>query len=1034
MSRRNSLQVPIATLDDDSDIQETGSSWGAKKRKISAGGVARDSTLTKLPRLDHPRLSGASQTKKPSGRSSLSAALSSASRPQPISTTSALKTALSLSSSSGPKVTSSASNAAAGPSRAAPRSNGFASSSKSKLPTGISDDDDLPDPFTFFSSPSPKKPIIPKGKQPNNVPGASKKVERPNAPRASTGHFAPTSKPHANTQRRQTISGGLSVSEAIEISSSDEEPVKKEVQTIEITDSDDNMDLDPPISPKPTPLVSSTKPASLPRAPVPLSITQSSSASRLVAQSSVATQKSTLPKVKPAADRVGGPPVTQPPGPKTLPNVQPTGTASQPGPSRGIDRLREHAAAQSQFNAARSSIGSFPHSTKPSSAASGSTSNKLSKPAQNPAKEMVLLGLDTQLRSESRPSQKGKVPATAPSKQASPKRPLFHPPTPPKSNFIDELTQNFEALASPSDRIAEVPQVSDSPERETNPAPGKESPKITKTSTSPGKHRQTARKSAYRSTAFVPKPSRQSPSTEELSTSSTVASRSTKTTVKTVPIPGSVKRERTVETTVVQKTTTKTTDETDDATDDEFFKTTTHASRSPSPALLRRPTSPKRLKSEENAKGRPVTSYTQETSHRSKVVVEKDVSGSKVVSTVEDEESKTSVQRRANPRRKARPKAVITSLKQQTVDSGRRWRNPFYDEPRKAMPLNSSLADSMNQTIPGFAEDPARRAIFEEMIRTRDRGAPPITIVNDVDNEPCPPFEFDWTNEMLFGENVPRKDKDLKGCDCLGPCDPYSKTCACIVRQNHWLGDIGEGGFAYGPDGQIMFCHAAVFECNEACGCSEDCQNRVVQNGRKCKLLLKKTRNKGWGVFADEFIPTGRFIGIYSGELLTDAEAHKRGLLGRTYLFNLDFVHLKDDTSPEKSSGSRESSASGNSKYAVDAFHAGNHTRFLNHSCDPNIELYPIYTDDADLEKPLLCAFTCKNVQRGEELCFSYHSEEGEGDSPQRDFSGEEAIVRGRCLCGAANCKGYMFRYSNVEDDEEDQQEETEDASDAMDI
>lgn len=96
--------------------------------------------------------------------------------------------------------------------------------------------------------------------------------------------------------------------------------------------------------------------------------------------------------------------------------------------------------------------------------------------------------------------------------------------------------------------------------------------------------------------------------------------------------------------------------------------------------------------------------------------------------------------------------------------------------------------------------------------------------------------------------------------------------------------------------------------------------------------------------------------------------------------------------------------------------------------------MYPIYTDDADLEKPLLCAFTCKDVQRGEELCFSYHSEEGKGDSPQKDFSGEEAIVRGRCLCGAANCKGYMFRYSNAEDDEEEEQEETEDASDAMDI
>jgi histone-lysine N-methyltransferase SUV39H len=42
---------------------------------------------------------------------------------------------------------------------------------------------------------------------------------------------------------------------------------------------------------------------------------------------------------------------------------------------------------------------------------------------------------------------------------------------------------------------------------------------------------------------------------------------------------------------------------------------------------------------------------------------------------------------------------------------------------------------------------------------------------------------------------------------------------------------------------------------------------------------IGKTREKGWGVFAgSKKIPSGSFVGIYAGELLTDAESEQRGL------------------------------------------------------------------------------------------------------------------------------------------------------------
>jgi SET domain-containing protein len=69
---------------------------------------------------------------------------------------------------------------------------------------------------------------------------------------------------------------------------------------------------------------------------------------------------------------------------------------------------------------------------------------------------------------------------------------------------------------------------------------------------------------------------------------------------------------------------------------------------------------------------------------------------------------------------------------------------------------------------------------------------------------------------------------------------------------------------------------------------------QVLQQGRKYEISIKKTKSKGWGrymkvpaiwaplmqlrlgVFARENIPPGRFIGVYTGELLTEGIVGKR--------------------------------------------------------------------------------------------------------------------------------------------------------------
>lgn len=108
--------------------------------------------------------------------------------------------------------------------------------------------------------------------------------------------------------------------------------------------------------------------------------------------------------------------------------------------------------------------------------------------------------------------------------------------------------------------------------------------------------------------------------------------------------------------------------------------------------------------------------------------------------------------------------------------------------------------------------------------------APSICIINEFDDELTPPLEFHYSNLMWHGEGVPKPDvANLQGCGCIGPCDPKSKTCRCLVHQKQYWSD--GPGFLYQEEGrnkgQLKIFDYPIFECNDFCGCSEDCPNRV---------------------------------------------------------------------------------------------------------------------------------------------------------------------------------------------------------------
>lgn len=107
----------------------------------------------------------------------------------------------------------------------------------------------------------------------------------------------------------------------------------------------------------------------------------------------------------------------------------------------------------------------------------------------------------------------------------------------------------------------------------------------------------------------------------------------------------------------------------------------------------------------------------------------------------------------------------------------------------------------------------------------------------------------------------------------------------------------------------------------------------------KLKNVVVKRSSAGLGLFATVPFAKGDLVIEYTGEVITDAEAQRRG--GK-YLFEL------------------------NDEWTIDGKGRENIARYINHSCRPNC--YPELTDD---EKKVFIYAKYKIVP-GEELTYNY--------------------------------------------------------------
>nr|XP_020824127.1 histone-lysine N-methyltransferase SETMAR isoform X1 [Phascolarctos cinereus] len=248
---------------------------------------------------------------------------------------------------------------------------------------------------------------------------------------------------------------------------------------------------------------------------------------------------------------------------------------------------------------------------------------------------------------------------------------------------------------------------------------------------------------------------------------------------------------------------------------------------------------------------------------------------------------------------------------------------------------------------------------------------------------------FLYTPEHVIGPGAEADPTQITfpGCTCLTTsCLPT--TCSCLLHGENY-----DNSCLRDMESEMEFARP-VFECNAMCQCSEECKNRIVQRGLQFNLQVFKTDKKGWGLRTLEFIPRGRFVCEYAGEILGSSEACRRIQQQTKHDFNYIIAvreHVWNGQIIET---------------FVDPTNIGNIGRFLNHSCEPNLLMVPVRIDSM---VPRLALFAARDILPKEELSYDYSGRfhnltKNNGDQEMPD----KAKMGKPCYCGTKSCAAFL--------------------------
>ncbi|KAJ7251884.1 hypothetical protein C8J57DRAFT_1520205 [Mycena rebaudengoi] len=302
-----------------------------------------------------------------------------------------------------------------------------------------------------------------------------------------------------------------------------------------------------------------------------------------------------------------------------------------------------------------------------------------------------------------------------------------------------------------------------------------------------------------------------------------------------------------------------------------------------------------------------------------------------------------------------------------------------------------------------------RREIIQDQWNkiAREAGAAGIEFVNEVDDEEVPPgigILFPYVERSYLFDIGIAEPTALDGKSGCNNARPGRCPCASVSSSLKNGPAYTQGLFAFTTESEIV-------ECNSACGCSPQCNNRLAQFPRQLPAQIFKTEKRGWGARLPVDIVRGHVVGLYTGRA--------------SYCFDLDINEDPHEETPEKA-------------YSVDAYGCGNWTRFINHSCSPNLQIITVVYDtmpEASLllliyittipfkrsrvnlffkdNMPYLALVATEDIPAFRELTLDYnlaHQTECELKRYREKTRSKKnkSKKQTRCLCGASICRGWL--------------------------
>ncbi|SIO73304.1 Histone-lysine N-methyltransferase EHMT1 [Babesia microti strain RI] len=256
----------------------------------------------------------------------------------------------------------------------------------------------------------------------------------------------------------------------------------------------------------------------------------------------------------------------------------------------------------------------------------------------------------------------------------------------------------------------------------------------------------------------------------------------------------------------------------------------------------------------------------------------------------------------------------------------------------------------------------------------------PIPVENDIDKE-MPPMGFTYVTSNVFLSRLPRLDFEPICSGCLPPnfesIDNFDRIAIngfCRALKNRKNGMI----YCEGVNKVYLSAIQIHASCSDNCLCPSNCTNRLPE-GIQVPVKLVKTALLDWELHTQIFIPKGTYIMQYVGEGISRSEMvareHKYDKMG---LFNycMEAVEMEKEVDDWLMP-------------CIDSMFIGNIARFLNHSCEPNVQVVTVWRGE---DFPCIGVYSLCDIAAGDALTYCYGS----------------AYKSIPCLCCSPQCKGYI--------------------------